>query len=385
MTAPSDESQTIPVLAGETIPAPKPPESPAGALGQHQALIRAQTDHEAVAAWLAGCRSAKTLKAYRREAERLLFWCRERGIQLRDIAYEDLLAFSAYLLSPPKEWISDAKYPRAHPDWRPMTGPLSAGSHRMAITIIRRMLAWLTEAGYLPKNPGSLLKLGRGPQEAEITRYLPIEAVALIDDAVEQMPEKAPAHIRQKARAKFLISLYYETGIRLFEGANADMGDIARDHKGNWWLNIIGKGEQSKKPVPVSERMLGDLKHYRCAFNRPPLPSPGDREPLILKVRGTGGRATEEAVANALQQVFREAADLAEKADQPGLADLLRNASPHWLRHSCMSHLLDDGTDLATVQAIARHRSIATTGRYLHKRKEDIHAAVSRRSTRREK
>jgi len=370
-------------LTGELLPAEFAPPNPSDALIQHRALIRAKTDEEAIVAWLAGCRSPKTLKAYKREAERLLFFCKERDIPLRKILYEDLLSFSAFLLAPPKEWIADAKYPRAHKDWRPMIGPLSPASHRMAITIIRKMLSWLTDAGYLQKNPGALLKLGRAPFAAEITRYLPVEAISLLDDAVIKMPEKTPAMCRQKARARFLVSLYYETGIRLFEGANACMGDFVREFKGDWWLHVTGKGETTKKPVPVSQRLLDDLKAYRIMYGKPPLPAPGDTEPLILKARGKPERVTEEAVGNAMQLIFRKAAILAREADQPELAYQLEAASTHWLRHSCMSHLLDDGTDLKTVQDIARHRSISTTGQYLHKRKEDIHAAVTRRSSKR--
>lgn len=345
-----------------------------------KALIRAQTDAEAVAVWLADCRTKKTLRAYKREAERLLFWCRQRNLTLRDLAYEDLLLFSAFLMAPPPEWISTAKLPRAHPDWRPMTGPLKPRSHSLAIIIIRKMLKWLHQTGYLPSNPGSLLKPGRARTEAEITRYLPVEALSWVDEAVDQLPENTPTYRKQKARARFLVSLYYEPGIRLFEGAGATMGDMVRDHHGHWWLYIIGKGDTEKRPVPVSERLLADFQSYREAYRKPPLPAPGDPEPLVLTTRGPERRATDEAVADALQAVFRRAGRLADAAGQPELAKLLRQASPHWLRHSCMSHLLDDGTDLATVQAVARHRSIATTGRYLHKRSEDVHAAVSRRS-----
>lgn len=389
-SVPQDERLTgnLPPPGGQVLPTPLFP------MAQHLALTRAKTDEEAVAIWLAKCRSPKTFTSYKREAERLLFFCRERGITLQTLAYEDLLAFSAFLLNPPPHWISEnqRKLPRKHPGWRPMIGPLAPGPHRTALTIVRKLLTWLKDAGYLQKNPGVLLELGRDDREEEITRYLPIEAFSFIDRAVEEMPSKSVPMLRQKTRARFLVSLYYETGIRLFEGAHACMGDVVRDYQGHWWLNVIGKGSSIKKPVPVSERLLSDLKEYRVAFDRSPLPAPGDPEPLILKARKAKAaapgktetdRVTEEGVSIALKAIFGAAARLADADDHAGLAELLRQATPHWLRHSCMSHLIDDGTDLPTVQAIARHKSISTTGRYLHKRKDDIHAAVSRRSEKR--
>lgn len=356
--------------------------NPAGALVQRSALLRATTDAEAVAAWLAGYRSAATFRAYRKEAERLLFFCSQRGITLHELSYEDLLGFSAHLLNPPPDWIAKAKVPRTDPAWRPMLGPLAPGPHRMAIIVIRKMLRWLKDAGYLDRNPGELIKPGRGPSEAEITRYLPLEAIGFIDAAIATLPDKNGAQARQKARAGFLFSLFYETGIRLSEGVHATMGDMVRDHEGFWALYVLGKGEVEKRPVPVSNRLLADFKAYREAFDCTALPAPGDPSPLIFKLKGKGS-ITQEACGDAIKLTFLEAADLAQAADRLEIAYALRQASTHWLRHSCMSHLLDDGADIKIVQAIARHQSIATTGRYLHKQKDDLYAAVNKRAGKR--
>lgn len=347
-----------------------------------KSLLRAQNDVDAVSAWLAQyVTSPNTFNTYRREAERFIHWCRERHLQLKELAHEDVAAFSAFLLAPSADWVADRRRRRDDKEWKPMIGGLSLASHRMAMIVVRRMLAWLAMSDYLPRNPAALIRIAKMSNDDEITRYLPIEAITLIDDAIRELPDKTKPQILIKARAQFLFSLYYETGIRLSEGVTASMSDMTRDAKGYWWIYVMGKGATKKKPLPVSARLLADFKAYRQAFGLPALPAPGDSTALILQLRKRGDRIKKQAVAIALTSILKSAADLASSRSLPEIEAALRYATAHWLRHSCLSHLLDDGNDLKIVQDIGRHKSIATTGRYLHKRADALHVAVTRRSS----
>ncbi|AWG45850.1 MULTISPECIES: hypothetical protein [Massilia] len=124
--------------------------------------IAANTDVEAVRAWLANFVGTKTtFDAYRKEAERLLVWSIwEAGKPLSSLTHEDWLVYQRFLASPgPREkWVADKgrKHPRSDNRWRPFAGPLSTASQRQAGVILNSTFAWLVNAGYLAGNPLSL-------------------------------------------------------------------------------------------------------------------------------------------------------------------------------------------------------------------------------------
>lgn len=344
-------------------------------LAVHDVLIEARSDFEAVAAWLAHYQArAKTWRTYRKETNRLLLWCADRGLSLHGLKVEHIRQFRGFLADPqPAErWISATKWPFGHAQWRPFAAPLSLASQAQSFVILGNLFGWLVDTGYLKRNVFRVARATpKAKKSARITRYLAIGDLNFVDAALNTLPDTTPAQARARIRARFLIDLYYTTGIRLFEATRADMGDISRDQDGTWVFSVKGKGwndGDSLVDIPVSDDLLASLQKYRIAFGLPALPSINETTPLVL---AADRRACQDTVYKIIKGIFYEAADIALAKGNRESAGRLRKASTHWLRHSTLSHLLDAGASLVAVKELARHTSIKTTGQYLHKEKRD--------------
>lgn len=339
-------------------------------------LVAAIDDAQLVAAWLSrpGL-SPRTTRHAGKEAERFLLWCAARGQCLRDVRFEDLAAYSAFVMDPqPAErWIARTRFRRVDSRWRPFAGPLSVASHRQAIIIIKGLFRWATAAQYLAADPAALLGRMTVAQPETVTRFLPPSAIALMLVAAERMPGATAGQALRRARSRFLVKLFYLTAARLGEVAGADMKGIRLDHLGHWWLHVVGKGGKPGR-IPAPADLVAEFVLYRTAFGLPPLPAPGDTSPLILTATGAARRASEGAIAKMVKQIMAGAAELAREMGNHAAADRLGQASPHWLRHSSLTHQVDAGVPLKTVQLNARHASIAVTGRYVHKEHAARHA-----------
>lgn len=339
-------------------------------------LVAASDDAQLVAAWLSrpGL-SPRTVRHAGKEAERFLLWCGTRGQRLRDVRFEDLAAYSAFVMDPQPaaRWIARTRFRRIDPRWRPFAGPLSVASHRQAIIILKGLFRWAKAAQYLAADPAALLGRMTVPQAETVTRFLPPSAIALMLGAAERMPGATAGQALRRARSRFLVKLFYLTAARLGEVAGADMGGIRLDHLGHWWLHVVGKGRKLGQ-IPAPADLVAEFVLYRHAFGLPPLPVPGDTSPLILTTTGAARRASEGAIAKMVAKVMTAAAELARALGNYDAAARLDLASPHWLRHSSLTHQVDAGVALKTVQLNARHASIAVTGRYVHKENAARHA-----------
>jgi site-specific recombinase XerD len=111
----------------------------------------ARNDREIIDAWLSrpGLSNA-TVKNLRKDAGRFLLWVESRGIGLRDVRFEDLIAYSEFVMDPqPADlWISAAKWPRHDPRWRPFSGPVRC-LHKKTLETIKSLFAWCALARYL--------------------------------------------------------------------------------------------------------------------------------------------------------------------------------------------------------------------------------------------
>ncbi|WP_423680214.1 MULTISPECIES: tyrosine-type recombinase/integrase [unclassified Undibacterium] len=355
---------TSPALAQSSHPPLPPP------------LILARNDREIIDAWLSrpGLSNA-TVKNLRKDAGRFLLWIESRGLGLRDVRFEDLIAYSEFVMNPqPADlWISTAKWPRHDPRWRPFSGPLSDASHKKTLETIKSLFSWCALARYLEVNPAVLLGRISAPRRSSVERYLPAEGIGLLLDACDGRPQESWRDILKVARSRFLIHVYYGTGARLHEISSATMDSFRPDHKGMWWLHVMGKGG-IEGSIPVSLDLLSEFKRYRSAFGLPPLPKPGDTTPLILPVTGAVRPVADCSIHREVKAVMTDAARLAELAGDDRLSIALASASTHWLRHSAITHQLDAGASLKTVQKNARHSSITTTSLYIHKTDDDRHA-----------
>jgi len=288
---------------------------PAAALSR---AVRVYLDHLTVERGLA----RNTLAAYRRDLDRYLAWLAGTGVT--DLGTVEPRQVAAYLASL-----------REGTDTHPALAPSSAaravsavrGLHRFAVR--DRMTAEDPSRDITPPTPPRRLPKALSVDEVESL----IAGAAVSDD---------PRGLRDRALLEFL----YGTGARISEAVGADRDDIDLEDAG---VVLHGKGGRSRL-VPLGGYARSALEAY-LVRGRPSLSEHGQGTPAVF-LNHRGGRLSRQSAWT----ILRTAADAA------GL-DPAR-ISPHTLRHSYATHLLDGGADVRVVQELLGHASVTTTQIY---------------------
>ncbi|WP_240407817.1 site-specific integrase [Halomonas sp. JS92-SW72] len=365
----------MPAPSGELLPAAPPGRS---------AHINAHSDAEAVGLWLAEYRaSPRTQRAYRREAERLLLWLAEQGLGLGEVRRDHLDAFEAFLADPrPRErWVGPPR-PRHADDWRPFRGPLASASRRQSLVILQGMCAWLAEAGWVAHNPFRLMRDKRrrlDNRQGGIERYLerPLWAWfwAWLGRPVEE--GASPRRRYEWQRRRLVFGFAYLLAPRIGEMSAARMGDFHR-REGRWWWRVTGKGDKTAT-IPVPPDMVALLTEWRRTLGLAAEPLPDDATPVLRALDGRRGLG-DNRLYRLIREAFGEAAEALEtEQGEEGRpwAMRLRAATPHWLRHTALTHQAQAGVELRYLAATARHSRLDTTARYLHAEDEAWHRQQS--------
>jgi integrase/recombinase XerD len=213
-------------------------------------------------------------------------------------------------------------------------------SHRSIarhVTTLRGFFGFLVEERELASNPAELLmapKVG-----SPLPKYLDRDKV---DKLVEAPREDAATGLRDRA----MIDLLYATGLRVSEIIKLRVGDFD-DLEGT--VRVIGKGNKQRL-VPVGRAALASVERYR-AEQRPALLK-GRVSPYLF-VTARGGAMTRQGFWKLLRGHGKN-------------AGIFRKLSPHVLRHTFATHLLEGGADLRSVQTMLGHADIGTTQIYTH-------------------
>jgi integrase/recombinase XerC len=206
------------------------------------------------------------------------------------------------------------------------------------LSTLRSFFRFLVKRGAISTNPAaSILTPKRG---RPVPHYLPVDEVFRLLDGVKG---KSVLALRNRA----ILETLYSTGVRVAELAGMDVGDVDFD-KG--FVRVIGKGKKERL-TPVGKKALTCMRAYLDKRGRAVGFGITASEPLLLNNRG--GRLTTRSIARLLEQVVRQ-------------LGLLRPISPHGLRHTFATHMLDAGADLRVVQELLGHASLSTTQRYTH-------------------
>lgn len=347
--------------------------------------LNADNDYQAVQAWLALHESPATQRAYRKEAERLILWAIvERERPLSSLTTEDAIAYRAFLRrpTPHRRWVGPPR-PRTSPEWKPFAQGLSARSTAYALSVLGAMFRWLIQQRYVLANPFAGIKVrGSGRAAPLDTSHVFTEGEWLLIRTLANGLEWSYGwELPAAQRLRFVLDFAYATGLRASELVGAALGCIEVDHRGDHWLRLVGKGAKTGK-VALPPLARTALDRYLVERGLPVTPARWNpKTPLIGGLgQDLANGITGTRLWGVLRRFFTQAADLLQ-ADSPVTAEKLRQASPHWMRHTHATHALARGAELTTVRDNLRHASISTTSIYLHgdevKRARQIGAAFA--------
>jgi integrase/recombinase XerC len=204
----------------------------------------------------------------------------------------------------------------------------------------RSFFKYLVEEGFLAQNPAEIVATPK--QEKPLPTFLPVDEVFSL---LETPDRSTPWGSRDRA----ILETLYSCGIRVSELVGLSDGDVDFSLG---ILRVYGKGRK-ERIVPIGEKALAALREYLPQRDQvlARLDRPASRVPLFINPRG--GRLTSRSVARILEKHILR-------------CGLLRKVSPHALRHSFATHLLDAGADLRSIQELLGHVSLSTTQRYTH-------------------
>lgn len=278
--------------------------------------------------------SDNTLKAYGDDIGSCLSFLSRRGIDAPgQVALEDLRA-----------WMADAS--RTH----------ARSSMARAVVAVRGFFAWAHEHGLVPVDPAASLKTPRIPETlpAVLTEPEARRMMDVADDRAARGDDGTRAKDPSLAlRDAAVVETLYATGIRVAELVGLDVGDVDFASR---TLKVTGKGSK-QRVVPFGSPAARALSEW-IDRGRPALERGRASGALFLGARG--GRLD----ARVARRIVHQAAGLA------GVPDV----SPHALRHSAATHMLDGGADLREVQELLGHSSLKTTQRYTHVSIEQLKA-----------
>ncbi len=210
---------------------------------------------------------------------------------------------------------------------------LRKSSAARKLAALRTFFRYLCREGRLETNPARAILSPR--QERRIPAHLEEGEVAALVEA----PGDAPAAVRARAILEFL----YGTGMRCGELVGLDIGEVDLQNR---LVRVLGKGRK-ERVVPFGTRAKAALLAYLPVRER----WRPRTEALFVNTRG--GRLTDRSVRKLVAERVRKVA-------------LARKISPHTLRHSFATHLLERGADLRAIQELLGHESLSTTQRYTH-------------------
>lgn len=271
--------------------------------------------------------AASTKRAYASDLAELAGWATERGAEPGELRYRDLRGFAARLSG----------------------RGLAKSSVGRKLAAVRTFHGFLVDAGRAEANPAELLPTPK--REQRLPRTLGRDDVA---DLLDRIPVKTPLEARDRA----MFELAYSCGLRAEEIVKLDTTSVDFESES---LRVIGKGAKTRL-VPIGEPAQKSLRRY-LETARHSLTGEPRTEALFLSRNGL--RLSTSDVRRRLQLWVRELSKHGR-------------VSPHSLRHSFATHLLEGGADLRSIQELLGHSSVSTTQVYTRVEPQTLRDAYQR-------
>ena len=259
--------------------------------------------------------SVNTLDAYMRDQDKLVRYLAAEQVHVTEVKLEQLEHFAAS--------ISD----------------LGIGPRSLAriLSGVRQFYRFLVLDGYMEDDPTELLESPKQPNH--LPEVLSTAEVDLLEQAIDL--SKWEGH-----RNRAIIEVLFSCGLRVSELINLKLSNLYVDEQ---FIRVMGKGSKERL-VPISPRALEELNYWFSMRNEMSI-KPGEEDYVFLNRRGH--HLTRTMI---LIMIKRYAAE----------AGIKKTISPHTLRHSFATSLLEGGADLRAIQAMLGHESIGTTEIYTH-------------------
>ncbi|MFC1704603.1 tyrosine recombinase XerC [Candidatus Omnitrophota bacterium] len=253
----------------------------------------------------------------------------------------DLEEFSGFLLDVPIEKVN-------YLTLRKFLAHLKAKNLRprtlaRKISALRALFRFLTREGYIKVNPTLLLSTPK------LDKHLP---TFLTEGEITKLLEAPRRKERFGLRDRAILETFYSTGMRIAELVGLDVEDI--DFFGGV-VKVKGKGKKERL-LPIGERAIASLRSYVESKKK-------QTKELFLNKNAT--RLTDRGVRNILNKYIR-------------LTSTKQHISPHTIRHSFATHLLNRGADLRSVQELLGHANLSTTQIYTHLSTERLKAVYDK-------
>jgi len=269
--------------------------------------------------------SIHTVRAYSADLARFLEWCTRAELDPLSLTHRQMRSYLAEL--------DRARYAR-----RTIARRLSS---------IRSFYAFLHTEGVVTSDPSAVLATPKIP--SRLPKLIPNEEVLRMLEAPDT---STPSGLRDRA----VLELLYATGARVGEAAGLRLGDL---DLAQGQVTVMGKGGK-ERIIPMHRLAVARLREY-LQEGRPRLVSKASGDSVFLSVRGA------PFSADAIRRMFKRHLAIAGAAS---------SLSPHAMRHTFATHLLDSGADLRTVQELLGHVALSTTQIYTHlstQRLQDVH------------
>ncbi|WP_455095162.1 site-specific tyrosine recombinase XerD [Prevotella koreensis] len=259
--------------------------------------------------------SPNTLEAYQRDVKKLTDYLDGEGIKLTDVTLEHLQSFAASLHD---------------------LG-IGAKSQCRILSGVRSFCNFMVRDGRIEDDPSELLE---SPQTGKhLPEVLSIEEVDMLEAAIDCTKWEG-----QRNRA--MIEMLFSCGLRVSELVTLKLSDLYLDER---FIRVLGKGNKERL-VPISPRAIDELYMWFDKRNAMKI-KPGEEDYVFLNRRGA--HLTRTMVLIFIKDYARD-------------AGIRKTISPHTLRHSFATSLLEGGADLRAIQAMLGHESIGTTEIYTH-------------------
>ena len=206
------------------------------------------------------------------------------------------------------------------------------------LSALRSFLKFLVKRGVIEDNPSDSILTPK--QEKTIPAYLPVDQMFRLLDSIR-------TDNILDVRNRSIFEILYSCGIRVSELVG--MNNIDVDSKGET-IRVLGKGSK-ERIVPIGQKALDAIQVYREQLKREWGIFLDHNGPLFLNKNR--GRLSARSVARILEKLIKA-------------CGLLTAVSPHTLRHTFATHMLDAGADLRVVQELLGHKSLSTTQKYTH-------------------